>query len=97
VLVIPMNVEQAAPTEVFQSPMRGAPNTIAVDTSDRALNSMGLPSQQRVSRGVSPNARRPSSGGGRSGGAPTVTVQRQGSSSPSNSSPNVKVQVTKQG
>jgi hypothetical protein len=97
VLVIPMNVEQAAPTEVFQSPMRGAPNTIAVDTSDRALNSMGLPSQQRVTRGVSPNARRPSSGGARSGGGPTVTVQRQGSSPPSNSNSNVKVQVTKQG
>jgi DNA-directed RNA polymerase II subunit RPB2 len=100
VLVIPMNVGQAAPTEIIQPPMRGAPGTIAVDTSDRALNSMGLPSnQQRPQRGGSPNARRPSSGGGvrSGGGTPVVTVQRQGSSAPSNSNSNVKVQVTKQG
>jgi hypothetical protein len=100
VLVIPMNVGQAAPTEIIQPPMRGAPGTIAVDTSDRALNSMGLPStQQRQQRGgASPSPRRPSPGGGaRGGGNPVVTVQRQGSSSPSNSNPNVKVQVTKQG
>jgi hypothetical protein len=98
VLVIPMNVGQAAPTEIIQPPMRGAPGTIAVDTSDRALNSMGLPSsQQRPQRGgTSPHARRPSSGGAR-GGNPVVTVQRQGSSSPSSSNSTVKVQVTKQG
>jgi hypothetical protein len=97
VLVIPMNVGTPAPTEIVQSPMRGAPGTIAVDTSDRALNAMGLPSQQeRSNRGTSPNARRPSSGGSR-GGAPVVNVQRQGSSAPSNSNANVRVQVTKQG
>ena len=94
VLVIPMNIERSAPTQVLPSPMDGAPRTIAVDTSDQALNSMGLPSQQKrpPSRGGSPSARR-SSGGG----SPVVNVQRQGSSSPTNSNANVRVQVTKQG
>jgi hypothetical protein len=90
VLVIPMNVgAPAAPTEFIQSPMRGAPGTFAVDTSPRAMNSMGLPAQ----RG---GTTRRSSAPSRSAGAPVVTVQRQGSSSPSNAA-NVRVQVTKQG
>ena len=92
VLVIPMNIGQAAPTEIIQPPMRGAPGTIAVDTSDRAFNSMGLNSQQRMTRRSSASPR-----GGSRGTAPVVTVQRQGSTSPSSSAGNVKVQVTKQG
>jgi hypothetical protein len=98
VLVIPMNVgAPAAPTEFFNSPMRGAPGTFAVDTSPRAMNSMGLPTPQQ--RGGAMTRR--SSGGApsrnpQSRSAPVVTVQRQGSS-PSSNSNNVRVQVTKQG
>jgi hypothetical protein len=94
VLVIPMNVGQSvAPTEVFQSPMPGAPKTIAVDTSDSALRMIG--------GGATPAARARSTSprrGGSSGGTPVVTVNRQGSSGPSaNSNPNVRVTVMKQG
>jgi hypothetical protein len=94
VLVIPMNVgAPPAPTEFIQSPMRGAPGTFAVDTSPRALNSMGLAAAVPQRGGATP---RRSRGGAPPKGAPVVTVQRQGSSSPSNAA-NVRVQVTKQG
>jgi len=102
VLVIPMNIGQSAPTEIIRSPIAGAPSTIAVDTSEKALNSLGLPPQNQrpANRGISPNARRPSSnasGGGSKSGAPVVTVQRQGaSSSPSSINSNVRINVTKQ-
>ena len=103
VLVIPMNVGQAAPTEIIPSPIAGAPSTIAVDTSEKALNSLGLPPQNQrpANRGISPHARRPSSnasgGGGSKSAAPVVTVQRQGaSSSASSTNSNVRINVTKQ-
>ena len=104
VLVIPMNVGQAAPTEIIRSPIAGAPSTIAVDTSEKALNSLGLPPQNQRpgNRGISPNARRPSSAGGGGGGGsksatPVVRVQRQGaSSSASSTNSNVRINVTKQ-
>lgn len=97
VLVIPMNVGQTAPTEYIPPPMGGAPGTIAVDTSDQALNAMGLPVRpqggHRTPRSGSPRAASPR-------GAPrpvgTVTVQKQGGA-PTNSNANVRVQVTKQG
>jgi hypothetical protein len=90
VLVIPMNVGAAAPTEFYRPPMSGAPGTIAVDTSPGAMNSMGLPTPQQRGGGTT---RR--SGGG--GAAPVVRVQRQGAGGPSNQNANVRVQVTKQG
>ena len=96
VLVIPMNIGRpVAPTEVFPSPARGAPGTIAVDTSEDAMNSMGLPAQQGgYRRSVTPRPSRPASSPS-TRRAPTVTVQRQGGGATSNQ--NVRVQVTKQG
>jgi hypothetical protein len=96
VLVIPMNVGQSvAPTEFIQSPMPGAPKTIAVDTSDSALRMIGggvVPSAART-RSTSPRR-----GGSSGGSTPVVTVSREGSSGPSaNSNPNVRVTVMKQG
>jgi hypothetical protein len=93
VLVIPMNVgKSVAPTEIIQSPMPGAPKTIAVDTSDSALRMIGGAATPPRARSTSP--RRPSSGGS----TPIVNVSREGSSGPSaNSNPNVRVTVMKQG
>jgi hypothetical protein len=90
VLVIPMNVGRTvAPTEIIQSPMPGAPKTIAVDTSDSALRMIGGERARSVT---------PKRGGGSGGSTPVVNVSREGSSGPSaNSNPNVRVTVMKQG
>jgi hypothetical protein len=90
VLVIPMNVgKTVAPTEIIQSPMPGAPKTIAVDTSDSALRMIGGERARSVT---------PKRGGSSGGSTPVVNVSREGSSGPSaNSNPNVRVTVMKQG
>jgi hypothetical protein len=95
VLVIPMNVGRSvAPTEIIQSPMPGAPKTIAVDTSDSALRMIGGGATP-AARPRSTSPRRGSSSGG---STPVVNVSREGSSGASaNSNPNVRVTVMKQG
>jgi len=90
VLVIPMNMKAPAPTEFINPPMRDTPGTFAVDTSQNAMNSLGLPVAAQRGGASRRNSGTPSKG------APVVTVQRQGSSTPS-SNANVRVQVTKQG
>jgi len=101
VLVIPMNVGRPpAPTEMYNAPMPGAPNTFAVDTSDQALRGMNLPS---VGGGSASRGNRPGSANRRSAspGASAntvVNVTRQGSAAPSpNANANVRVTVNKQG
>jgi len=95
VLVIPMNIGRpAAPTEVYQPPMPGAPTTFAVDTSDQALKSLNIPS---TTNRANPNTRRSVSPGTPRTGS-VVNVQRQGSvAPPANNNANVRVNVTKQG
>ena len=93
VLVIPMNIGTHATTEVIQPPMPGAPHTLAVDTSSRAMSSMNLhPSPEPRSRSNSGSKR---FSGGSAPGA-VVTVKREGSS-PTPPASNVRVSVTKQG
>jgi hypothetical protein len=96
VLVIPMNVgSSVAPTEMIRSPMPGAPGTIAVDTSDSAMRTIGGGHTPQItrSRSTSPRAR---SGSG--GAAPIVTVNREGGgATPTNSNANIRVTVMKQG
>jgi hypothetical protein len=94
VLVIPMNIGTAAPTEAISPPMPGAPTTLAVDTSERAMRGLNLPATGQN--------RRSNSGNRAVGSAPAranavVNVQREGSTTPTNSNPNVRVSVTKQG
>ena len=100
VLVIPMNIGTSAATEFIPPPMPGAPPTLAVDTSEKAMSSMNLlPNSQQRSRSNSVGSTgKKFSGGG--GGAPgtVVNVQREGSvAAPASSSANVRVSVTKQG
>jgi hypothetical protein len=96
VLVIPMNMERPpAETQIIPPPMPGAPGTIAVDTSTNAMNSMGLPTAQRRVPHATPNSSRTRSASPKA--TPVVTVQRQGSATPTNANANVRVQVTKQG
>ena len=97
VLVIPMNIGRTSPTEVIQSPMPGAPSTLAVDTSDQAMRGLNLP-QVNTTRRL--NSRRPTNSTGTPGAprsAQIVNVQREGSSTPTPSNANVRVSVTKQG
>lgn len=102
VLVIPMNVGQTAPTELIQPPMPGAPATFAVDTSDRAMRGLNLPPVNQPRR-INTGNKRPMNSPGlpnRQNGRPTpsvVNVQREGSTTPTQSNPNVRVNVTKQG
>lgn len=95
VLVIPMNVNRPAQqTELIQSPMNGAPKTLAVDTSENAMRSLNLPSipSSNRSRSTSPRSN------GRAATNTVVNVKREGSSAPTNNSnANVRVSVTKQG
>jgi hypothetical protein len=94
VLVIPMNIGTSAATELIQPPMPGAPATLAVDTSARAMSSLNLqPSQEPRSRSNSPGKR--FSGNGNPGAV--VTVKREGATAAPSSNPNVRVSVTKQG
>ena len=95
VLVIPMNVNRPAQqTELIQSPMNGAPKTLAVDTSENAMRSMNLPSMPSSNRARSTSPR----SNGRAATNTVVNVKREGSSAPTNnSSANVRVSVTKQG
>jgi DNA-directed RNA polymerase II subunit RPB2 len=95
VLVIPMNISKAAPTEAIAPPIPGAPTTLAVDTSERAMQGMNLPPTGQVSR--SNSASRRSSLPARTNTNAIVNVQREGSTAPSNSNANVRVSVTKQG
>lgn len=93
VLVIPMSIGSSAATELIPPPIPGAPATLAVDTSAKAMSSMNLqPSHEARSRSNSPGKRF-------SGGAPgaVVTVKREGAAAPAQSNANVKVSVTKQG
>jgi DNA-directed RNA polymerase II subunit RPB2 len=94
VLVIPMNIGTAAPTEAISPPMPGAPTTLAVDTSERAMRGLNLPATGQN--------RRSNSGNRAVGSVPAranavVNVQREGSTTPTNSNANVRVSVTKQG
>lgn len=92
VLVIPMSIGTSAATEFIPPPMPGAPPTLAVDTSARAMSSMNLqPSHEARSRSNSPGKRFPSAAPGA-----VVTVKREGAA-PAQSNPNVRVSVTKQG
>lgn len=103
VLVIPMNIGRSAPTEMIAPPMPGAPATLAVDTSNQAMQQMNLPSQQSRNnqrRGNSPGATaRPNTvrSALTSRSAPVVNVQREGSTAAPAPSANVRVNVTKQG
>ena len=93
VLVIPMSIGTSAATELIPPPMPGAPPTLAVDTSARAMSSMNLqPSHEPRSRSNSGSKR--FSGGGSPGAV--VTVKREGAA-PTQSNANVRVSVTKQG
>jgi hypothetical protein len=92
VLVIPMSIGTSAATEFIPPPMPGAPPTLAVDTSARAMSSMNLqPSHEARSRSNSPGKRFPSAAPGA-----VVTVKREGAA-PTQSNANVRVSVTKQG
>ena len=94
VLVIPMSIGTSASTELIPPPMPGAPATLAVDTSARAMSSLNLqPSHEPRSRSNSGSKR--FSGGGAPGSV--VTVKREGASAPTQSNANVRVSVTKQG
>ena len=108
VLVIPMNVGRPnQPTELVRSPMNGAPNTLAVDTSDNAMKSLNLPSvntnsNMNLNRSRSTSPRNNNNGGNNnnrgSSSNTVVNVRREGSVAPAgNSNSNVRVSVTKQG
>ena len=101
VMVIPMNVSQPpAATEIISPPAPGAPTTIAVDTSENAMKSIGLPPVTAPG-----NARsRSNSNGGRSrsnspgAGTPgSVNVTKQGSANAPPPAANVRVNVNKMG
>lgn len=98
VMVIPMNVSQPpAATEIISPPAPGAPTTIAVDTSENAMKSIGLPAVTAPG-----NARsRANSNGGRSRsnspGAAAVSVNKVGSANAPPPAANVRVNVNKMG
>ena len=86
VLVVPLNMAQqpAPPAEYMGTATPGAPPTFAVDTSERAMSSAGLPSVQANRRPASRSPGRNSS---------------QGTSSQvnSNTAANTRVNVIKEG
>jgi len=100
-LVVPLSMQHGpAPTEIIQSPVPGAPQTIAVDTSENAMRSIGSNAGQQTPRSRSGSRSRKNSYGSSSGNgqAPTVTVNREGAAAQSsNTSSNVRVSVNKLG
>ena len=96
VLVIPMSVGVSSPTELVESPIPGAPATIAVDTRESAMRGINPPSISQALKSRSSSLPKRSPGAA----APNtiVNVRREGASSPTpSSSSNVRVSVTKQG
>ena len=89
VLVVPLNMAPApaAPAEYIAPPVPGAPPTFAIDTGDRAMNSMGLSSSRS-------GPSRPSS---RSNSPRALPSNNKPSSTNANSAPNVRVNVVKEG
>jgi len=87
VLVVPMNVTHAA--QRIASPAPGAPATYAIETSPSAMKSIGLESG---------NSRRSASSRSTSPSAPRVSnpIPFKGGAQ-SNTNPNVKVNVVKEG
>lgn len=95
VLVVPLNVaQQAPPAQMIQSGIPGAPATFAVDTSDSAMNAVGLSNAKPATRSRSGSNASNSSANSR------VSVNKLGASASdnvSNSASNVKVSVNKLG
>lgn len=89
VLVVPLSMQQAAPTEMIPPAAPGAPSTIAVDTSENAMR--GITSR--------PPSRRPSGTNTNANSNPnaTVTVNKVGSSQAPPPAANVRVNVNKVG
>jgi hypothetical protein len=87
VLVVPLSMQQAAPTEMIPPAAPGAPATIAVDTSDNAMR--GITSR--------PPSRRPSSTNANANTNGNVTVNKVGSSQAPPPAANVRVNVNKVG
>jgi DNA-directed RNA polymerase II subunit RPB2 len=87
VLVVPLSMQQAAPTEMIPPAAPGAPATIAVDTSENAM------------RGIAPRppSRRPSSTNANVNTNGNVTVNKVGSSQAPPPAANVRVNVNKVG
>jgi DNA-directed RNA polymerase II subunit RPB2 len=87
VLVVPLSMQQAAPTEMIPPAAPGAPSTIAVDTSESAMR--GITSR--------PPSRRPSGSSTNASTNATVTVNKVGSSQAPPPAANVRVNVNKVG
>jgi len=98
-LVVPLSMNQGpAPTEIVQSPVPGAPATIAVDTSETAMRSIGSNTNEGRSRSNSQSRRGNSPGASSAKTNSVVTVNRVGSNAPSQApAGNVRVSVNKLG
>jgi DNA-directed RNA polymerase II subunit RPB2 len=92
VLVVPLSMNQAAaPTELIQPPVPGAPATLAVDTSPNAMNGIGAPAQQSRNN-------RPKRSNSPGGPPPVVNVSKEGAiQSAAPPAANVRVNVSKLG
>ena len=90
VLVVPLSMQQAAPTEMIPPAAPGAPATIAVDTSENAMRGIApRPTSPRRATNTNTNAN--------SNPNTTVTVNKVGSSQAPPPAANVRVNVNKVG
>jgi len=93
VLVVPLSMNQApAPTEIIPPAAPGAPSTIAVDTSETAMKSIGA--QPSIARPTNRRSTSPSTGTNQ-----VVSVNKMGATPAAQGAPsaNVRVSVNKLG
>jgi DNA-directed RNA polymerase II subunit RPB2 len=91
VLVVPLSMQQAAPTEMIPPAAPGAPSTIAVDTSENAMRGITSRTPSRRPSGTNTNTNANSNPNA------TVTVNKVGSSQAPPPAANVRVNVNKVG